>query len=71
MGAEEVSAGFVHGLEIQVGKAALPGVGGHERVFLPMDEIGIGTLRGAESGVEIVSGRKDRMDHDRTGQDGI
>ena len=71
MGAQQVLTGLVHGVEVEAGIAALPGVGGHERVFLPVDEIGIGTLRRAEPGVEIVGGRKDRVDHDRTGQDGI
>ena len=71
MGAQEVLAGLVHRVEIQAREAALPGVGGHERVFLPVDEIGIGTLRRAEPGVKILGGRKDRVDHDRTGQDGI
>ena len=68
---QKVLTGLVHGVEVQAREAALPGVGGHERVFLPVDEIGIGTLRRAEPGVEIVGGRKDRVDHDRTGQDGI
>ena len=68
---QEVLTGLVHGVEIEVGKTALPGVGGHERVFLPMDEIGIGTPRRAEARVEIVGGRKDRVDHHGTGQDGI
>ena len=71
MGAQQVLTGLVHGLEVQARETALPGVSGHERVFLPVDEIGIGTLRRAEPGVEIVGGRKDRVDHDRTGQDGI
>ena len=71
MRAQQVLTGLVHGVEVQARKAALPGVGGHERVFLPVDEIGIGTLRRAEAGVEIVGCRKDRVDHDRTGQDGI
>ena len=68
---QKVLTGLVHRVEIQAREAALPGVGGHERVFLPVDEIGIGTLRRAEPGVEIVGGRKDRVDHDRAGQDGI
>ena len=71
MRAQEVLTGLVHRVEIQAREAALPGVGGHERVFLPVDEIGIGTLRRAETGVEILGSRKDRVDHDRTGQDGI
>jgi len=71
MCAQEVLAGLVHGVEIQFREAALPGVSGHERVFLPVDEIGIGTLRGAETGVKTVGGREDRMNHDGTGQDGI
>ena len=71
MRAQQVLTGLVHRVEIQAREAALPGVGGHERVFLPVDEIGIGTLRCAEAGVEILGGRKDRVDHDRTGQDGI
>ena len=71
MGTQEVLTGLVHGVEIQARESALPGVSGYERVFLPVDEIGIGTLRRAEAGVEIVGGRKDRVDHDRTGQDGI
>ena len=69
--AQEVLAGLVHGVEVEAGIAALPGVGRHERVFFPVDEIGIGTLRRAESGVEIIGRRKDRMDRDSAGQDGI
>ena len=69
--AQEVLTCLVHGVEVQAGEAALLGVGGHEWVFLPVDEIGIGTLRRAETGVEIVGCRKDRMDHDRARQDGI
>ena len=68
---QEVLAGFVHGVEIEAGIAALPGVGGHEGVLLPVDEVGIGTLRGAEAGMEIGRCRKDRMNYDSTGQDGI
>ena len=71
MCAQQVLTGLVHRVEIQAREAALPRVGGHERVFLPMDEIGIGTLRGAESGMEIVRCRKDRVDHHGAGQDGI
>ena len=71
MRAQEIPAGLVHGVEVQAREAALPGVGGYERVFLPMDEIGIGTLLRAEPGVEIVTGRKDAVDHDGTGQNGI
>ena len=67
VGPQEVGAGGVHGVEIQVRETALPGEGGHERVFLPVDEIGIGTLRGAEAGVEIVGCRKYPVDHDKTG----
>ena len=69
--AQEVLAGLVHGVEVEAGIAALPGVGRHERVFFPVDEVGIGTLRRAESGVEIIGRRKDRMDRDSAGQDGI
>ena len=68
---QKVLTGLVHGVEVQAREAALPGVGGHERVFLPVDEIGIGTLRRAEAGMEIIGRRKDRMDRDSTGQDGI
>ena len=68
---QEVSAGLVHGVEIQVGEAALPGIGRHEGVFFPVDEIGVGTLHGAEAGMEIVGDRKDRMDRNGAGQDGI
>ena len=71
MRAQEVLAGFVHGFEVESGIAALPGMGRHERVFFPMDEVGIGTLRRTESGVEIIVRRKDRMDRDSAGQDGI
>ena len=71
MRAQEVLAGFVHGFEIQSGIAALPGIGGHERVFLTVDKVGIGTLRRTESGVEIIGRRKDRTDRDSAGQDGI
>ena len=71
MRSQKVGAGGVHGVEIQVRVAALPGEGGHERVFLPVDEIGVGTLRSAETGVEIVGYRKYPVDHDGTGQDGI
>ena len=71
MGAEEVLTSLVHAVEIEVGIAALPGIGRDEGVFLPMDEIGIGTLRRAEAGVEIFGRRKDRMNRHRTGQDGI
>ena len=67
VGAHQVGTGRVHGVEIQVRETALPGEGGHERVFLPVDEIGIGTLRGAEAGVEIVGCRKYPVDHDKTG----
>ena len=67
MRSQKVLAGLVHGVEVQTGEAALPGEGGHERVFLPVDEIGIGTLRGAEAGVEIVGCRKYPVDHDKTG----
>ena len=68
---QEISAGFVHGFEVESGVAALPGIGRHERVFFPMDEVGIGTLRRTESGVKIIVRRKDRMDRDSAGQDGI
>ena len=71
MRAQEVLTGLVHGVEVQAREAALPGIGRHERVFFAVDEVGVGTLRRAEAGVEIVGGRKDRVDHDRTGQDGI
>ena len=71
MRAQEVLTGLVHGVEVQVGEAALPGVGGHERVFLTVDKVGIGTLRRTESGVEIIGRRKDRTDRDSAGQDGI
>ena len=33
--AQQVLTGLVHRVEIQAREAALPGVGGHERVFLP------------------------------------
>ena len=69
--AQEVLTGLVHGVEVEAGIAALPGIGRHERVFFPVDEVGIGTLRRAESGVEIIGRRKDRMDRDSAGQDGI
>ena len=71
VGAEEELTGLVHGVEVQVGEAALPGISGHERVLFPVDEIGVGTLHGAEPGVEIASCRKDRTDRYRAGQDGI
>ena len=71
MFSQEVLTGFVHGFEVQVGVAALPGISGHERVFFPVDKVGIGTLRRAEPGMEIVGRRKDRMNHDSAGQDGI
>ena len=71
MRAQQVLTGLVHRVEIQAREAALPGVGGHERVFLPVNEIGIGTLCRAEAGVEIIGRRKDRMDRDSAGQDGI
>ncbi len=69
--AQEVLAGLVHVFEVEAGIAALPGMGRHERVFFPMDEVGVRTLRRAESGMEIIVRRKDRMDRDSAGQDGI
>ena len=69
--AQEILTGLVHGVEVEAGIAALPGIGRHERVFFPVDEVGIGTLRRAEAGVEIIGRRKDRMDRDSAGQDGI
>lgn len=69
--AQEVLTGFVHGFEVEAGVAALPGIGRHERVFFPVDEIGVGTLRRTESGMEIIGRRKDRMNRDSAGQDGI
>ena len=71
MRAEEVLTGFVHRFEIEVGEAALPGAGGQERVFFPVDEVGIGALFRTEAGVEVIRGRKDRVDRDGTRQDGI
>ena len=71
MGAEEILAGFVHSGEVEAGEAALPGVGGHEGVFLAVDEVGIGTLHGAEACVKVVGNGKDGMDRDGTRQDGI
>ena len=71
MGAEEVLTGFVHGVEVEAGEAALPGIGRYERVFFAVDEVGVGTLRRTESGMEIIGRRKDRMNRDSAGQDGI
>ena len=68
---QEISAGFVHGFEVESGVAALPGIGRHERVFFPVDEVGVGTQRCTEPGMEIIVRRKDRMDRDSAGQDGI
>ena len=69
--AQEVLTCLVHGAEVEAGIAALPGIGRHERVFFAVDEVGIGTLRCAEAGMEIIGRRKDRMDRDSAGQDGI
>ena len=69
--AQEVLTGLVHGVEVEAGIAALPGIGRHERVFFAVDEVGVGTLRRAEAGMEIIGRRKDRMDRDSAGQDGI
>ena len=69
--AQEVLTCLVHGAEVEAGIAALPGIGRHERVFFAVDEVGIGTLRRAEAGMEIIGRRKDRMDRDSAGQDGI
>ena len=41
MFSQEVSAGFVHGFEVEAGVAALPGIGRHEGVFFAVDEVGI------------------------------
>ena len=71
MRAQEVPTGLVHGFEVEAGVATLPGIGRHERVFFPVDEVGVGTLRRTESGMEIIGRRKDRMNRDSTGQDGI
>ena len=69
--AQEVLTCLVHGAEVEAGIAALPGIGRHERVFFAVDEVGVGTLRRAEAGMEIIGRRKDRMDRDSAGQDGI
>ena len=51
VGPQEILAGPVHGLKVQMGVAALPGIGAEKRVFLPMDEVGIFPASGAEAGV--------------------
>ena len=56
---KQVSARIVHGGEIQDGIAALPGVCAHERVFLPVYEVGVFTAAGAEAGMEIIGDRSD------------
>ena len=63
MGAEEIPAGLVHGVKIQGGIAALPAPGSHERVFLPVNEVGIFTAAGAEACMEIIGHGKDLMNH--------
>ena len=51
VGSQEELTGFVHGVKVQSGVAALPGIGPYEGVFLPMDEVGILAATGAETGV--------------------
>ncbi len=71
MRTEEILTGLVHGFEVEAGVAALPGIGRHERVFFPVDEVGVGAQFRAEPGMEIIGRRKDRTDRDSAGQDGI
>ena len=63
MGAKNVLAGLIHCIKIQGGITALPAPGGHERVFLPVNEVGIFTAAGAEAGMEIIGHRNDLMNH--------
>jgi hypothetical protein len=51
VGSQEVLTGPVHGVEVQFRIAALPGVSGYERVFLPVYEVRIFASSGAEAGV--------------------
>ena len=64
---EQILTGFVHGVEIQVGIPALPGIGTHEGVFYPVYEVGIFTPAGAEAGMKIIRHRSDRMDSHAAG----
>ncbi len=64
---EKVSAGFVHRVEIDLRKAALPGMGRHERVFPAMDEVGIFTSCGAEAGVHVRLHRINAVDRHAAG----
>ncbi len=71
MGSQQVSAGAVHGVEIQHGITALPGISPHERVFVPMDEVGVFPLPGAETGMEIRGGFLHLKNGHSAGQNGI
>ena len=71
MGAKEVLTGLVHCVKIQGGIAALPAPGSHERVFLPVNEVGIFAAFCTEAGVEIFGRFQHRMNHHGTGQNGI
>jgi hypothetical protein len=51
VGSQEELTGFVHSVKVQSGIAALPGIGPHEGVFLPVDEVGILAAFGTETGV--------------------
>ena len=71
VGAKEIPSGLVHGVKIQGGIGALPTPWSHERVFLPVNEVGIFTAAGAEPRMEIIGHGKDLMNHHGTGQNGI
>ena len=63
MGAKKVLTSFIHCIKIQGGITALPAPGGHEGVFLPVNEVGIFTAACTEPGMEIIGHRNDLMNH--------
>ena len=71
MRAQQILTGLVHGLEVHLRVAALPGKVSDERVFVPVDEIGIFPAAGAETGMQVIGHGGQQMNHDFPRQNGI
>ena len=62
---------FVHPIEIHAREGVEIGKRVRERVFHPVQEVGVFALHGVEAGMEIRCRRSHLMNHHGTGQDGI